>query len=207
MVGAGVGIHDRLGRLEPPREFRGHRAPGHHRAIGDGLAAVGDDAVHCELEADAETGAVRAGAVRRVERERARLQLIDGGACFVPIVGTHAAINFAVPGHPRHLEGIRCCCTEGCFAADFTFSYGCEGIPHAEVQIADVAQVGVVAVHHPSVGTLTGGVVEVHGPFNCAQGLAFTPGDPLDYVVVNDVGKAVSDRPFRVRAIYLVEHG
>ena len=60
---------------EPVPGLCGHRPPRHHGPVGDGLGAVGDDAVDRELEPDAEPGAVGAGTVRRVEREQPRLEL------------------------------------------------------------------------------------------------------------------------------------
>ena len=47
-------------------------------ALGQGQVRVGHDQVGVDLLADAEAGAFRAGAVGRVERERPRLQVVDG---------------------------------------------------------------------------------------------------------------------------------
>ena len=59
-----------LGRLP-------HR-PRRDRALGQGQVRVGHDEVGVDLLADAEAGALRAGAVGRVERERPRLEVVDG---------------------------------------------------------------------------------------------------------------------------------
>ena len=54
-----------------------HR-PRRHRALGQRQIRVGDDEVGVDLLADAQAGALGAGAVGRVERERPRLQVVDG---------------------------------------------------------------------------------------------------------------------------------
>ncbi len=53
-------------------------APRRERAVGQRLALVRDDQLRVDLELGAQPGAVRAGAPRRVERERARLELVEG---------------------------------------------------------------------------------------------------------------------------------
>ncbi len=89
---------DALHHLAVPRVGDGHPRPGHDGALGDGEAAIGDQPVGVELEADAQAGTRRAGAVRRVEREAAGLQLVDGG----PVDGTREALAEALL-----LEGAR----------------------------------------------------------------------------------------------------
>ncbi len=71
-----VCLADRLEDLEPPRGVGRHLRPGHEGPRLDALRAVGDDEVGFDDELRAEPGAARAGAMRRVEREVARLQLL-----------------------------------------------------------------------------------------------------------------------------------
>ena len=52
--------------------------PRRDRALGEAELRVGDDELGVDLLPGAEAGADRAGAERRVERERARLELVDG---------------------------------------------------------------------------------------------------------------------------------
>src|SRR5215469_16751310 len=52
--------------------------PGCDRAFRDAALRVGDDQLRIDLLASAQAGALGAGPERRVERERARLQLVDG---------------------------------------------------------------------------------------------------------------------------------
>ena len=63
----------------PGEVLRGvaHR-PGRHRALRQRAIRVGHHQFGIDLLADAQTDAFRAGAVRRVERERPRLQVVDG---------------------------------------------------------------------------------------------------------------------------------
>ena len=56
-------------------EVRVHHRPRHERALADGERRVGHDEVGIDLQLRAEARAARAGAVRRVEREDARLEL------------------------------------------------------------------------------------------------------------------------------------
>ena len=68
-----VAVGDRLDhRLV---EARAADRPRHERAVGDRERRVGHEQVGVDLLLRAEAGAARAGAVRRVEREDARLQL------------------------------------------------------------------------------------------------------------------------------------
>ena len=53
-------------------------APRRDRALVERLLRVGDDKLRVDLLARAQTDADRAGAERRVERERARLEFVDG---------------------------------------------------------------------------------------------------------------------------------
>ena len=55
----------------------GIRAHGTSAPVREALRAVRDDEVRVDLEPRPEAGAGRAGAVRRVEREAARLELVD----------------------------------------------------------------------------------------------------------------------------------
>ncbi len=66
-------------RLDQPGEVVADvaAAPRRDRALGQRLRGIGDDELRIDLHAGAEAGAVRAGAPGRVERERARLQLIE----------------------------------------------------------------------------------------------------------------------------------
>ncbi len=66
-------------RLEQPLEVLAGRRPGRprrDRALAQRLLVVGHDQLGVDLEAGAEAGALGAGAERRVERERARLELV-----------------------------------------------------------------------------------------------------------------------------------
>ncbi len=75
-VGAGeAGQH-----LHVIRRGRVGLGPGHHRALGDREVVVGDDEVLVEHHLLAEAVAHRAGALRGVEAEQARLDLGDGEA-------------------------------------------------------------------------------------------------------------------------------
>ena len=71
---------DRLEDLQTPRGVGRHPGPRHQGAVGEALRAVRDDEVGVDLEPRAEAGAGRARAVRRVEREAARLELVGGVA-------------------------------------------------------------------------------------------------------------------------------
>ena len=66
-------------RHHPGEVLRGvaHR-PGRDRALGQGQVGIGHHQVGVDLLADTQPDALRAGAVRRVERERPRLQVVDG---------------------------------------------------------------------------------------------------------------------------------
>ncbi len=70
---------DGLDHLAVPRVAHRHARPGQQSALGDRQLEV-DDALLVELHAHAQAGAGRARAVRRVERERARLELVERGA-------------------------------------------------------------------------------------------------------------------------------
>ena len=78
------GVHpepDRLAQgLDQPDEVVAEMAaaPRGQGAVGQRLAVVGDDQLRVDLELGAQPGAVRAGAPGRVERERARLELVEG---------------------------------------------------------------------------------------------------------------------------------
>uniref|UniRef100_A0A0N5A5Q4 Myosin motor domain-containing protein n=1 Tax=Parastrongyloides trichosuri TaxID=131310 RepID=A0A0N5A5Q4_PARTI len=61
-------------------ERRGTARPGRHRALVQGLVAVGDYQIGVEGQLDAQTVAGRTGAERIVEREQPRLDLADGEA-------------------------------------------------------------------------------------------------------------------------------
>ncbi len=52
--------------------------PRRHRTFGERQVGIGHDEVRVDLLADAEAAAFRAGAVGRVERERPRLEVVDG---------------------------------------------------------------------------------------------------------------------------------
>ena len=67
-----VVLGHRLEDLAEPALGGGHAAPGQDRALVDRELVVGQDEVRIDLEPRAEPGAVRAGAVRRVEAEVAR---------------------------------------------------------------------------------------------------------------------------------------
>ena len=82
---------DGLEDLQPPRRVGRHLGPRHERALRDALGPVRDDEVRVDLETRPETGARGAGAVRGVEGEVARLELVDRE----PVVG--AAVLLAVP--------------------------------------------------------------------------------------------------------------
>src|SRR5262249_33789147 len=75
-----MGVEDRLGDLLAPARVRRHARPGHRRTGHPALALVGQHELRVDLQARAEAGARRAGAMRRVEREAARLELVDGRA-------------------------------------------------------------------------------------------------------------------------------
>ena len=74
LVALGDRLDDRLVVARAPDR------PGDERALGDGEARVGDEQVGVDLLLRAEAGAARAGAVRRVEGEDARLQLRQADA-------------------------------------------------------------------------------------------------------------------------------
>jgi hypothetical protein len=65
-------------RQHPGEVLRGvpHR-PRRHRALGQRAIRVGHHQLGVDLFADAQTDTLRAGAVRRVERERPRLEVVD----------------------------------------------------------------------------------------------------------------------------------
>ena len=67
-------------RLDEPVEVVADVAarPRGDRALVERLGRVGDDQLGVDLHPGAEAGAVRAGAPRGVERERPRLQLVEG---------------------------------------------------------------------------------------------------------------------------------
>ena len=83
LVALGDRLDDRLVVARAP-----HR-PGDERALGDGEARVGDEQVGVDLLLRAEAGAARAGAVRRVEGEDARLQLRQAD----PVLGAGEALG------------------------------------------------------------------------------------------------------------------
>ena len=68
-----VAVGDRLDHALV--EARAPDRPRHERAVGDRDRGVGHEHVRVDLELGAEPGAARAGTVRRVEREDARLEL------------------------------------------------------------------------------------------------------------------------------------
>ncbi len=67
-------------RLDEAVEVVAHvpAGPRGDRALVQGLGRVGDDELRVDLHPGAEAGAVRAGAPRRVEAERPRLELVEG---------------------------------------------------------------------------------------------------------------------------------
>src|SRR4029078_7147677 len=86
-----VGGEACLGDLLAPARGGGHGRAWHRRAGHDALALVRQDELGIDLQSRAEAGARRAGAVRRVEREAAWLELIDRRA----VVGARVALGEA----------------------------------------------------------------------------------------------------------------
>ena len=87
-MGPGDGFHD----LAEPRV--GHRHPRprpEERPLGDRQRLVRHDQIGVDLEARPETGAVGAGTMGRVEREAARLELVDDEV----VVRTRVALGVA----------------------------------------------------------------------------------------------------------------
>ncbi len=95
-----MGAADGLGHLAEPRVGHRHPRPGpQERAAGDRQRAIRDDEVRIDLQPRAEPGAVRAGAVRRVEREAARLEVVDRE----PVVRAGVALRVAALLERRRL--------------------------------------------------------------------------------------------------------
>ena len=90
-------IGDRLEHLL--EEARARHVPGRERALADRQHRIGHDQLGIDLERRAEAGAGRAGAVRRVERERARRELGQRdavlGARELLGVGVHGPVDLA----------------------------------------------------------------------------------------------------------------
>src|ERR1700721_1912014 len=59
--------------------------PGMDRAVGEGFAFVGDNAIDIEINGVAETLTARTSAVRAVERKQARLRLLVHSATFLAL--------------------------------------------------------------------------------------------------------------------------
>ncbi len=72
-----VALGDALKLSKVPTADRRRARPGHDGALGDAEVLVRDDELGVDLHLDAETGAVRTGAVRAVEAEVARRQLAE----------------------------------------------------------------------------------------------------------------------------------
>ena len=86
-----VPLAQRLEDAEVPAVRHGHPRPGDERAVRDRAVPVGDESLRVDLEPGADPRAVRACAVRRVEREAPRLELVDRRAVI------RAAVPLAVP--------------------------------------------------------------------------------------------------------------
>ncbi len=75
-----VVLRHRVEDLAEPALGGGHAAPRQHGALVDRELVVRQDEVGVDLEPRAETGAIGTGAVRRVEAEVARGELLEGAA-------------------------------------------------------------------------------------------------------------------------------